>query len=375
MSLLDELMTSGLVDRADDDRHQMHDLVRLHAWERAVEEEAESEEAALTERVVTHYLSLTALADQALHPGRMRVADSSALMQYWRNPFADGVAALEWMDTERANILAVLEAALRFELHSPAWQLAEACMSLFWHRAYPQDWRKAAALGAEAASAAGAPAAEARLRSLLAYPLLDLGEHEQAREELHKAAACAEAAGHPVLKAGVQEVVGRYAERTAPQTAAAAYERCVSLYEDAGHARGAALARYHLGRCQSTLGAHAQALSTLRMAHAELTALDDERAAARTLTAIGVVHDHLGDPVLALHALRDAACALREQGASYHEAQTLELLADIAERTGGPERDRVRDWLIRAAEIHQAAHSPAEVRLRERIQQLEQSAR
>ncbi|MFJ5305197.1 NB-ARC domain-containing protein [Streptomyces sp. NPDC088350] len=371
--LLDVLEDANLLLRLEDDRYRMHDLVRLHAWERAVEEEAETEEVALAERVATHYLVLTAFADRALREDRLRIADLSGFLPYVHNPFSSAGAAspLEWLDAERANILAVLRTAVRLELHTPAWQLAEAFTALFLHRRYLGAWRESLELGAEAASAAVAPAAEARLRSLLSRPLMDLGEHQRAHDELRKAAACAEVAGHPLLSASVQEFLGRYGDRFDPEQAVAAYARSVSLNVHAGERRGAAIARYFLGCAQDARGAHRQALSTLRGAHAELSDLDDRRMAARALAAIGVVHDHLGDSVVAVHALREAAHLLREQEATYYEAQALAILADIAERMGGEEQASVRDWLARAADIHEAAGSPSAGALRERVRRLD----
>ncbi len=74
-------------------------------------------------------------------------------------------------------------------------------------------------LGAAAAAEAIVPAAEARLRSLLSRPLMDLGQYDQARVELEKAAACAEVSAHTALYASVHEFFGRYwtaSTRTAP---------------------------------------------------------------------------------------------------------------------------------------------------------------
>ncbi|SFN65653.1 hypothetical protein SAMN04487980_102748 [Streptomyces sp. cf124] len=68
-------------------------------------------------------------------------------------------------------------------------------------------------LGIESAVAA---AAEARLRSLLSRPLLDLDENECAGQESEKAAALAEVSDHLVVRASVLEVLGRYRDRFDP---------------------------------------------------------------------------------------------------------------------------------------------------------------
>ncbi|WP_328694298.1 NB-ARC domain-containing protein [Streptomyces phaeochromogenes] len=383
--LLGVLAKASFVEAMGDGRYRMHDLVRLHARERAMEEEPETEQTALVQRVGTHYLVLTALADRALRRDRLRIAQLAALLRDAATPFTadDGPPPLEWLDTERPAILAVLRTAARHGLHTLVWQLAEAFTVLFLYRRYLAAWKESLELGAEAAAAAAAAAdtageiaqataAEARLRSLLSRPLLDLGENERARVELETAVARAEASGHLVLRASVQEFLGRYRDRFDPSQAAEAYQYSLELNTHAGEARGAAIAAYFLGCAQDAQGDHAEAAVTLRLAQRSLMNSEepDLRMAARVTAAIGVVHDHLGDTEEAIRTLREAAQGLREQQATHYEAQALVQLADIAERTGGRE-DLVRTCLNRAVEIHDAAGSRLAESLRRRLEDLD----
>ncbi|WP_328842852.1 NB-ARC domain-containing protein [Streptomyces sp. NBC_00258] len=383
--LLGALAKASLVETMGDGRYRMHDLVRLHARERATEEEPQTEQAALVERVGTHYLVLAALADRALRRDRLRIAQLSALLRDTPTPFAadSGPPPLEWLDTERPAILAVLRTAARHGLHTLVWQLAEAFTALFLYRRYLAAWKESLELGAEAAAAAAASAntvgeiaqamaAEARLRSLLSRPLLDLGENDRARAELETAVARAEASGHLVLRASVQEFLGRYRDRFDPSRAAEAYQHSLELNTRAGESRGAAIAAYFLGCAQDAQGEHTEAMITLRRAQRGLADGEepDLRMAARVTAAIGVVHDHLDDPEEAIRTLRGAARALREQQATHYEAQALVQLADIAQRTGDRE-DLVRTCLSRAVEIHDAAGSRLAESLRRRLEDLE----
>ena len=383
--LLSVLAKASLVEAVGDGRYRMHDLVRLHARERAAQEEPETGQAALTDRVGTHYLVLTAFADRALRGDRLRIAELSALLRDADDPFAaaGGPPPLEWLDTERPAILAVLRTAVRHGLHTLAWQLAEAFTVLFLYRRYLGAWKESLELGAEAAAAAvasadtageiaEATAAEARLRTLLSRPLLDLGENDRAGAELDKAAALAEAAGHLVLRASVQEFLGRYRDLFEPSRAVEAYQLSLELNEQAGEARGAAIAGYFLGCAQDAQGDRAEAMVTLRRARQDLEtrAEPDLRMAARVTAAIGVVHDHLGETEEAIRELREAARVLGEEQATHHEAQALVQLADIAERTGGHE-GLVRDCLSRAVAIHEAAGSRLAQTLRRRWEDLD----
>ncbi|MFF4951387.1 ATP-binding protein [Streptomyces chattanoogensis] len=378
-ALLDVLVDASLVETTDDDRYRMHGLVRLHARGRAVAEEPRAEEAALVRRVLMHFLALTALADRALREDRKRVADLSAFLRDVADPFAgdDGVDPLEWLDAEHVAVLTVLRSAVRHGFHVPAWQLSEAFTVLFLYRRRLGVWRESLELGVAAAEAAvaaaataaelaQATAAEARLRSLLSRPLLDLGEDDRARTELETAVARADATDDLVLRASVREFLGRYLDRADPSRAIAVYRSSLDLNLRAGEARGAALAAYFLGCAQDAAGDHTEALATLQGAYRDLMAVADRRMAARVTAAIGVAHDHLGDTQAAVRALEEAVQDLRAEGATHYEAQALVRLADIAVRAGD-RSGTVREWLTRALEIHEAGGSPLAEPLRQRL--------
>ncbi|MFF8732271.1 ATP-binding protein [Streptomyces sp. NPDC015171] len=370
-SLLATLVRSNLLDVTEDRRYRFHDLVRLHARERAGQQEPQLARRAVVERVVTHYLALTAFADRAVREDRLRIADLTDLLRGAPNPFStgDGPAPLEWLDAERATILAVLREASRLALHKHVWQLAEAFTVLFLHRRYLGEWKESLELGAAAAAEAVVPAAEARLRSLLSRPLMDLGQYDQARVELKKAAACAEVSAHTALNASVHEFFGRYWDRFDADRAVQAYRGSVELNIEAEEWRGVAIATYFLGCAQDAAGQHETALTTLHNAHQGLMDRHDRRMAARVLAAIGTVHEHLGDTDAAVRVLSDAVRALEEEQASHYEAQARVRLADIIERTGGA-RETAREHLTRACAIYEAGGSPEAEMLRDRLNRM-----
>ncbi|MFD8463617.1 NB-ARC domain-containing protein [Streptomyces cyaneofuscatus] len=366
---LEALTGASLLEETPDGRFRFHDLVRLHAADRATEEEGPAERPALLRRVTLHYLALTALADRAIRLDRLRIADLDQLLATVPDPFAtpDAPRPVDWLEAEHRNILGVLRAAARDEaLQTEVWQLAEAFTVLFLHHRHLGDWRESLELGAAAAAEALVPAAEARLRSLLSRPLMDLGEYDAARRELDTAQACAEVSGDLVVRASVQEFSGRYWDRTDPVRAMEAYRSALDLNTAAGEGRGAAIAAFFLGCAQDAAGNPREALDTLRGAHDQLLARKDLRMAARVRVAIGAAHDHLGETDEAVRALREGADALRDEEATHYEAQALVALADIQERAQGDPQE-VRAHLERALEIYEAGGSPRAGELRERL--------
>ncbi|WP_447037521.1 NB-ARC domain-containing protein [Streptomyces sp. DSM 118878] len=372
--LLDVLEDMSLLEVTDDRRHRFHGLVRAHARERATAEEPPGTEAAVVRDVLTHYLTLTAFADRSVRADRTRVADLRLLLGERPDPFTahGGPRPLDWLEAERANVMAVLRAAGAHRLYTPGWQLAECFTVLFLHHRHLGDWQESLELGARYAQAAVAPAAEARLRTLLSRPLMDLGEHDRAHQELTAALACAEVSGDTVLQASALEFSGRYWDRFAPARAIAAYQRSMELNAQAGEARGAAIAAFFLGRAQDAHGETALALTTLRRARTSLLSLPDpdHRMADRAAAALGRVLDRLGRTTEAVPVLREAAQALREREAYAYEAEALLDLASIAERPGA-DRSRLRDDLARALAIHEEMGSPLTGQLGERLRTAE----
>ncbi|RAJ67135.1 tetratricopeptide repeat protein [Streptomyces sp. Amel2xB2] len=375
--LLDVLEDVALLTPVDDDRYRLHDLVRLHARERAAAEETSQTQRAVVERLVTHYLTVTACADRTVREDRLRTTELDQLPRDVANPFAldDAPSPLSWLDTERAGILALLREGHGFGLHTPVWLLAEAFTVLFLHRRHVQDWKESLEVGVAAAAEAGELEGEARLRSLLSRPLLDLDELEEAHAQLERAVVCAEAAGRTDLRASVLEFYGRYWDRVDPARAVEVYRHSLELNTEAGEERGAAIALLFLGSAHDAAGDPGRALTTLRSAHAALASggesgwKPDPRMAARALLAIGRAHEHLGDTDEAVAAFTEAAAELRTAHATHYEAEALLELAAIAERRDEPVS--LREYLTRALEIHERGGSPRAVELRERLMRVE----
>ncbi|MER6911208.1 NB-ARC domain-containing protein [Streptomyces sp. NPDC000594] len=361
---LDVLEAASLLSVTEDRRYTLHGLVRLHARDTARSLDPPEAERETVGRVTGHYLALTSAADLAVRADRLRiavpaVADPAAVPAGpdAAGPFAGtsdpGRSAISWLEAERANILAVLRAASGFGLDGAVWRTAEAFTVLFLHHRHLADWRESLELGAEAARRDGDPAAEARLRSLLSRPLLDLGQDERAKEELDRAEQLAVESGHPVLQASVQEFLGRYWDRHDPARAVDAYRMSLALNAEAGEARGEALARYFLGCAQSSAGDHATGLAALDRAGEAFRALGDERMAARALADTGRILARRGARAEAAAALTRAADDLHRGGASHYEARALEDLADLLD-----DPEAVRGCLRRALTIYEEGGSP-----------------
>ncbi|MGW1378103.1 tetratricopeptide repeat protein [Streptomyces sp. NPDC002446] len=369
---LEALETASLVTVAADGRYDFHDLVRLHAREQAVKEEAETERTAVVRRVVDHLLTRAAHADLAVMGRRMRIGQYVERLEEndRRAGFRDRQQALEWLDAWRGELLSVQRAAADHQWHRRAWELAEALTALFLNRRYVNDWAVSGELGAREAAADGNPAAEARLRALLSRPLMDRDELDRARRELETAIERADESGHTLLRASAREFYGRYWDRCDPGRAVTTYEEAMTLYRAAGDERGIAIGRYFMGCAQHAVGRTEDALATLQDAYDGFMAIDDRRMGARALAALGSVQRKRGRVDEAVAALEEAVRMLRERGAVHYEAPVCEELAALAEERG--DRERWRQLLTRALEIYEAGGGPRAVELRRRLTEAEE---
>lgn len=359
---LDVLESASFLSVTDDRRYVLHSLVRLHARDTSRALDPPGTERETVGRVTGHYLALTTAADVAERADRLRIghpaeAAGAGGVDAGSGPFSGaadpGRDAVAWMEAERANILAVLRAAAGFGLDRPVWQIAQAFTVLFFHHRHLAEWRESLELGAEAARRDGNPAAEARLRSLLSRPLLDLKQDAEAKVQLDIAAQLAVESGHLALQASVQEFFGRYWDGHDLARAVDAYRTSLSLNIEAGEKRGEALARYFLGCAQSAAGDHTAALAGLAQAQEEFLALRDKRMAARSLADTGRVLARIGARDQAAATLSQAADELRKAEGAHYEARALEDLADLLE-----DPEEVRSCLRRALLVYENDGNP-----------------
>ncbi|MEU7022479.1 NB-ARC domain-containing protein [Streptomyces sp. NPDC046203] len=406
---LGALEDASLLSALEDQRYTLHGLVRLHARRMSDAEDPPGAVREAVGRVAGHYLRLVVRADLAVRADRLRITDPAEVLGGASAPApardGDGAAAaggptrertpdsgslaaadpfagsddpgrdaLAWLEAERGNILAVLRTAAGLGFDRVVWQTAESFTVLFLHHRHLAEWRESLELGIaaaerdRAAGGGGAGAAEARLRSLLSRPLLDLGQDERAREHLAVAERLAVESGHVVLQASVQEFAGRYWDRHDPARAIDAYRASLALNAEAREARGEALARYFLGCAQHAAGDPRTALATLGRARDELLALPDKpdrRMAARALADTGRARAALGDLAGATADLTEAAEVLRQEQAFHYEARIMEDLAGLAERSGDPER--ARQCLRRALAVYEEGGSPRAATVLERL--------
>ncbi|MFF2086099.1 hypothetical protein ACFVVM_20170 [Nocardia sp. NPDC058176] len=349
----DALIDAGLLDEDSAERLSLHPLLRRHAATLADKLDSDVERADALRRVTEYLLVQAAFADLALLGDKRFRCTPAAVTAGFGHPFTGADAkrsALDWLDGERRNLLAVQRVAAVRGWHDSSWQLAEALSALYVSRRYYVDWTTSSEIGATSARLAGDVRAEARLRSFVSRAWTELGRLDRAREELlGQALPLAESTGDRRLLASVWEFVARYREAAEPDGAQEAYQRSVDLFERENDARGVAFVRFFAAKARLSAGDPARAEIEMRAALPLIRAVGEARMLGRCLTELGrmLIEDESAE---ARVLLTEAAEVLDAGGHTFYEAQAQEQLAHVAERSGDIAARRAA--LTRLVQLH-----------------------
>jgi DNA-binding SARP family transcriptional activator len=140
-----DLVNASLLERLDDERFQMHDLVKVYAHQKADADEA----AAAIERLLRDLLRLATSAAGAAAPQANTLLPKGTPLP----AHADSQAALAWFRGEQANLVAAIRFAAQHGPRPYAWQLADMMRGYFWIERDVNDWLATAEAGLLAAEA------------------------------------------------------------------------------------------------------------------------------------------------------------------------------------------------------------------------------
>ncbi|MFD0275310.1 BTAD domain-containing putative transcriptional regulator [Kitasatospora sp. NPDC127111] len=328
---LDELTRSHLLEQRSHGRYTFHDLLRAYAAELSAEHDPEPDRAAALDRLSSWYLGGVDAAARLIHPNAIRIpldASPDGLR------FTDAATALDWLDTERENAVAVVRQCARTGPRRTAWLLSDALRPYMMRRSYAADWLAVASAGLAAAEAESDLPGQAAAHRSLSSAYLNLSDyrrsmrHDRLAVELYRRTGSAEglSSAHNSLClaswfAGDLEEALHHGEQAALQCRAA------------GFREGGAIVAGNLGAILHEMGrlseAEAQLKRALRM-YDEPHVRSDSPITERNLGA--VLHDQ-GRREAATH-LHRAADLQRGSGHQPDLAYTLFWLALHAMRSG-----------------------------------------
>ncbi|MGW4913101.1 tetratricopeptide repeat protein [Streptomyces sp. NPDC004270] len=372
--LLDDLVEANLLEDFGPDpvtglaRYRYHDLLRLHAHERADAEEPAAARDAAVRRIVDFHLAAATAAEALLTPSHRTLRRDYASAPP-PAPFADAGGALRWLDAERAHLMAVLRTAAARGWHASTWQLADALWPLML-RLRPYDlWIEAHEIGLEAARRDRDPDAISRMLTSGGTGLRNVGRYEEALSRFGEALRAARADPDPAARrAEAQALHGLGQTHRLAGRLTAARERfteALALREEIGYRRGAALTRLCLGDTALADDRPEEALPYLARARADLLAEHDPYDAARALAFLGHARSRAAGQEPGDDELLQALAEFESTGSVHWQGRVLEMLGEAAEERGDPER--AEDWYTRSLARYRDVSETDARRLRARL--------
>jgi len=370
--LLEALADVHLIEAVGGRRYRFHDLLHAYAAHRAEQDDDPESRREATTRLFTWYARIAQAADRLVYPG-LESPDVELPAAGPELPLADRAQAFAWLNTEQANLLAVLRSGPGYRI-----TVVLAAAARFLRRRERAQWSvrlEAETLGIEAARAAGDRAREAFLLGFRGDTLADLGRWDDAEADFGRQLALAQDLGdavrHQVALAGLGQIrllQQRYTD------ARDYYLQALPLARRAGGGRPEAVVECNLSQISVRLGefdqarAHAERELVLRRESGdhvgEAYALRDVAVALQGLEAHDGAIEYAGQAIahyralagtetLLADALETAAASLEHTGEVSRAAECLAeagaLLEDLDVERAAAYRARVRDLTTRRA--------------------------
>lgn len=331
-SLLSLLTTWHLLDEHTSGRYRCHDLLRLYAAERSQVHDIPQDRYDAVDRLHDWYLRTVDSAAQLLYPQMLRLTLPAGPEA---QDFGAHGKALEWLDSERPNLVAMITDAAGRRPRPVIWQLADALRGYFWLRMYTVDWLTVASAGLSTAEAAGDSRAKVVALLSLADAHFRQGKHQQAVEFSRRALEIARQADWPEAQAAaLGNLANLHMESGRPREAAELHREALASNRRTGRRTAQANNLSNLGLVYRHMGDLRQALATYHEALAVNRELGSPHAAAVTLGNLGGVLHDLGRFAEAMSHLEEALAMHREVGDRGAEADARGDLAAVY-RDGG----------------------------------------
>ncbi len=321
---LEVLAELHLVEPVGRRRYRMHDLLYAYSAHRADLDETPADRREAVERVFAWYARTAWRADQLAMPPLPEIALDEVAVVEPEMVFADRAAAVAWLYTEHATLVAAVRRAAVAGLHVPAMTLAVACRFM---PARGAVWAglhlEVTDVGVACALAAGNRSVEARLLDLRAITLRRIGRLDEAEAAITRTLVLAEETDDPVCLVTGLSGLGRIRrEQGRWQEAQDCYQQAASTARTSGQVRPEAVAlcnlswiSVQLGEFERALGYAEQGLELRRRAGdvlGEAGALVDMALACQGLDRHGAAVDLCRQAIAAYHDLGYAGVDLAD---------------------------------------------------------------
>ncbi|HEU5109960.1 MAG TPA: tetratricopeptide repeat protein, partial [Micromonosporaceae bacterium] len=326
--IVERLVDSQLLETPAPGRYRLHDLVRLFA------RSLPHDDRDALPRLLRWYVATCWQAFRVLRPADARVTTAGA----WAEgglAFADVAPALDWLETERPNLLAAAhQVAASPDLPAAAaTQLARALFAFFHVRGYLNDWVDVNQVARAVARRVGDRVAQAHACRDLGAAHELRGEYAPALESLRDGLAGYETAGDLAGQAACLNSIGLVHDSLGQLAdAASCLERSLAISRDLADRHSQAISLNNLGEVYGRLGAHERALDSLAEALGIFAGNGNRPSGAAVQANLGEVHEQRGAYSDARACYEDSLATYRELDAPVGQATVLTALGRVLRR-------------------------------------------
>jgi DNA-binding SARP family transcriptional activator/Tfp pilus assembly protein PilF len=328
-ALLGKLLRAHLAQEASSGRVAMHDLLRGYAAGLAGRLDSDSQRRAALTRLFDHYLHTAAAAMDTLYPAERHRRPPLSRPATAVPPLADPAAAREWLDRERAALVAAAGYTSANGWPSHAFRLADTLSRYLLNGAYVPESITVYGHALDAARHTGDRIAEAAVLNHIGVIDWVQSRSEQASEHFRRALAMFREAGHRAGEAqalgnlGLNETqLGRYDQAACHQ------QDAIAIYRDIGDLFGEARALGNLGVAWQRQGRHQEAVHRHQQALDVSREIGDREGEAWAVGRLGVVNLQLGCYQPATGFLQEALALFQELGNPTGVSDTLVKLGE-----------------------------------------------
>ena len=365
---LSYLQQASLIERANQDRYALHDLLRLFAEEQSHIEDDPQEFDTAARNMVAYMADSAVNAAMTIRPTtyHLPAPEPSSGCPSIPLSFADYDAALAWLTAERTNLLAIARFAANRGYDRQAARLAAELRYLFDLEGSLTDWISITETGLVSARQAGDLDAESHLlRSLAVAFSRSLRYSEALATQTSALELCRRIGDRRGEAAALANLgitycyLGRIAD--AIQTIQLAAALCLRLGDTVGvglaYSNIAWVCDDHAGRSEDAIDWCHRALDAFG---------DDPRGQSLVLTNLASTYRRLGKLDDAIENARQAVDAHRRTGHREGQAIALQHLAEALDEAG--RRSEARPCWAECMSIFEALHDPRHGQARDQLE-------
>ncbi|HZD68459.1 MAG TPA: BTAD domain-containing putative transcriptional regulator [Actinomycetes bacterium] len=335
---LERLVDAQLLETPRPGRYQFHDLLRLFAREHATQHVPQPQRLAALTRLLTFYTATAWQTLALLRPGDHRLATANPDWTTNPLPFPDQQAALAWLQTERANLLAAIDRTTQTAPAIPAElasQLTMALLGFFTVHGLWSDGLKANHIALSLARRTGDRTAQAYAQHDLGSFSWRLGRHDEAIASLRESLAGFRELGDRHGEASSLSNLGLvYWRLGCYDQAVANLQESLAAFRELGDRRGESSGLGNLGMVYERLGRYRETLESQRESLAIDRELGDRHGEAAGLGNLGRAYWRLGRDQEAIDCQRQSLAIFQELGDRWGQAACLNDLGTVYRRLG-----------------------------------------